>query len=170
MSPNPILISSSLLEISSRSSSILEGSTQFWPPVGIKFFYCGTERIHSPDRFHNGGHAYFVWALSAKEHSQERNCFLLDARMDSDGRPYGVRQSPRVYALRNPPSTVDRESILRHVRHPRFPENPCTQLGGRAEKISGSLSPLAAPYMGQTKSQSRGLAKVTQWHRNQFER
>ena len=57
------------------------------------------------------------------------------------GRHYGARQTLQGTFLRalvrSPPSTVGAEGTLQHVRHPRFPQNPPTQLGPRAEKISG---------------------------------
>jgi hypothetical protein len=50
------------------------------------------------------------------------NGSLVDARMDSYGRPYGVRQSPpgvRLTGLsvRSAPSTADREGTRQPVRH-----------------------------------------------------
>ena len=67
---------------------------------------------------------------------------LVNARMDSHGRPDGARQSPQGLRLtglfaRSILSTVGREGTWKHVRYPRLPENPPTELGPRAGKISG---------------------------------
>jgi hypothetical protein len=54
------------------------------------------------------------------------------------------------------PTAVAEQGRCQPVRHPRFPSNPRTQSGPRAEKISGRCLPLPGPQVVQIKSQSWG--------------
>ena len=59
----------------------------------------------------------------------------------------------------SPPATADQAGTWQHVRRAGLPQNLPTQLGLRAEKISGRYSTLPAPQVVHLKSQSGELDK-----------